>query len=494
MSEIVTKTARELRRLIGLKAISPVELLDACIERIERINPSVNAVVALDLNRARVTAREAEQAVVRGDRLGVLHGLPVLVKDLTATEGLVTTHGSLIFKDNVPTEDELIVARIREAGGIILGKTNTPEFGSGSNTLNRVYGACVNPFNPRLSCAGSSGGSAVALATDMVPLATGTDMGGSVRTPASFCGVVGHRCSPGLIPRPTRIHGWSTLGVDGPMARSVDDAALLLSATAGSDPRDPLSQSINQSLFGSLPHTDLSRLRVAFSEDLGCAPVSYAMRKTFREKVKKIAPMFADTQWRDPDLGPVHETFETLRGVEYLHAYGGYFDQQQELLGPNVIANVTSARKITVKQVGRAMAEQTALLRRMGKFFDDIDILICPATSTVPYPVEELNVSDIDGEEMATYITWVTIAYALTLTTHPVTVITCGMGPTNMPFGLQVMGSALSDVATIGAAAAIEEALRGDAELSRPIPDIDALVSGVVESKAGIIPTHLRSA
>ncbi|NND49884.1 MAG: amidase, partial [Rhizobiales bacterium] len=242
MGEIVELSACELKSRIANKQLSPVELIDACLSRIEQINPILNAVVALDGERARDAAKRAEQAVISGTELGPLHGLPVLVKDLTETEGLVTTRGSLVYRDHVPAQDELVVARIRAAGGIILGKTNTPEFGAGSNTINRVYGATVNPFDPALTPAGSSGGAAAALACDMAPLATGTDMGGSVRTPASFCGVVGHRTSPGLVARPARKPGWSTLGVDGPMARNVPDAALLLSAMAGLDLGDPLSR------------------------------------------------------------------------------------------------------------------------------------------------------------------------------------------------------------------------------------------------------------
>ncbi|HWT29887.1 MAG TPA: amidase family protein, partial [Propylenella sp.] len=282
MQGLADMSARELRALIGRKTISPLELFDACVERIEGVDPAVNAMVALDLDRARNAARDAEAAVMRGDPLGALHGLPVAVKDLTPTAGLRTTFGSLFYKDHVPAEDDLTVVRLRAAGGIVIGKTNTPEFGAGANTINRVYGATVNPFDPKLSCAGSSGGSAVALATGMVPLATGSDMGGSLRTPASFCGVVGHRPSPGAVPSSTRRYGWTPLSVDGPMGRTVADAALLMAALVGATSLDPLSQDLRAGPFLHLHAVDLSSLRVAFSADLGGMPVAGDTKEHFR--------------------------------------------------------------------------------------------------------------------------------------------------------------------------------------------------------------------
>ncbi len=491
MGEIVELSACELKRRIANKQLSPVELIDACLSRIEQINPILNAVVALDGERARDAAKRAEHAVMSGAEPGLLHGLPVLLKDLTETGGLVTTRGSLVYRDHVPDQDELVVARIRAAGGIILGKTNTPEFGAGSNTVNRVYGATVNPFDPALTPAGSSGGAAAALACDMAPLATGTDMGGSVRTPASFCGVVGHRTSPGLVARPARKQGWSTLGVDGPMARNVPDAALLLAAMSGLDLGDPLSRPADPAEFLDLAPVDTAKLRVAFSEDLGCVPVARNVRQAFRAKAERLAPLFAEAEWIDPDLGPVHKTFETLRGVDFVEAYGAYVDQHRSEAGWPVISNVDYARNITVAEVGRAMAEQTAAYQRMQDLFDDFDLLICPSASVVPFPVEEVTVGEVDGEPMSTYITWIAMTYALTLTTHPVSVIPCGFGPTGMPFGLQLAGPARGDVQTLAAAAAIEHALAGEADLARPRPDLETLTAQRQTSKAGVVPDGL---
>jgi amidase len=493
MQGLTDKSACELRALVGRKSISPVELFDACVERIEAVDPAVNAMVALDLDRARAAARDAEAAVMRGDPLGALHGLPVGVKDLTLTAGLRTTFGSLFYKDHVPAEDDLTVARIRAAGGIIMGKTNTPEFGAGANTINRVYGATVNPFDPDLSCAGSSGGSAVALATGMVPLATGSDMGGSLRTPASFCGVVGHRPSPGAVPSSTRRYGWTPLSVDGPMGRNVADAALLMAALVGATDLDPLSQNLSAAPFLHLGPVDLSALRVAFSADLGGMPVARDIKEHFRACTERIAPLFGRAEWRDPDLGDVHRIFEALRAVGFADAYGDFVDQNRALAGPNVIANTEFSRSVSVRDVGRAHADQTALVRRFQGFFDDFDLLICPAASVPPYPVEEVYVAEIDGQRLPSYITWISITYAITLTTHPATVIPCGFGPTGLPFGIQIVGRFRDDAGTLAAAAAIEAALADDPAYCRPVPDLDRLVAPGRATWAGRVPPALEA-
>jgi Asp-tRNA(Asn)/Glu-tRNA(Gln) amidotransferase A subunit family amidase len=486
------RSARELRGLIGRKAISPVELFDACSERIERIDPCVNAVVARDFERGRRAAEAAEASVMRGDRLGLLHGLPVAIKDLMGTEGLRTTYGSLVHKDNVPERDELAVARLRNAGAIVIGKTNTPEFGAGSNTVNRVYGATVNPFDPALSCAGSSGGAAVALATGMVPLATGSDMGGSLRTPASFCGVVGHRTSPGAVPNDVRRYGWNPLSVDGPMGRDVGDAALLMAAMVGGDDRDPLSLDLDPQSFTNLAPIDLGSLRVAFSADLGGVPVAKEVQRHFRDCAANLSQFFARAEWRDPPLGDVHRIFETLRAVAFADVYGDYVAKHREKSGPNVIANAEFAKSVSIRDVGRAHADQTALLRRFQSFFEDFDILICPSASVVPFPVEDTYVAEIDGVRMPSYITWIAITYAITLTTHPVTTIPCGLGPSGLPFGLQIVGRLRDDAGTLATAAAIEAALADDPEYRRPLPDIHALTANETRTLAGLVPRALE--
>jgi amidase len=277
MTEPCDLPAVEARRMIGAKQLAPSELLQSCIARIESVDHAVNAMVARDFGRARVAARAADDAVARGHALGALHGLPIGIKDLEETEGLVTTYGSPIFRDFIPLSDEGIVARAKQAGAIVIGKTNTPEFGAGANTRNAVYGATGNPFDPAKSCSGSSGGSAVALATGMAPICTGSDTGGSLRNPAAFCGIVGFRPSPGLVPSEKRGIGWTPLPVLGPMARTVGDAALLLGSIAGNDVRDPLAAVRHPGDFYPPAAVDLSRLRAAFTPDLSFAPTERAV-------------------------------------------------------------------------------------------------------------------------------------------------------------------------------------------------------------------------
>jgi len=490
MNDMLSLPARTLRSLIGSKALSPVELFDACRQQIERVDPKLNAVVARDFERARQAARTAEDAVMTGEPLGLLHGLPIGIKDLTETGGLTTTFGSLVHKDHVPAHDDPIVAKIRAAGGIVIGKTNTPEFGAGANTVNRVYGATVNPFDPKLSCAGSSGGSAVALAADMMPLATGSDLGGSLRTPASFCGVVGHRPSPGTVPHDTRKHGWSPLFLEGPMARNAADAALLLAAMTGTSALDPLSRDLSPETFLNLPQVDLSGLRVAFSSDLGCVPVSADVRAAFREKAGKIAHLFASAEWIDPDIQDIHSTFETLRAVGFADSLTDYIFRHRDQAGPNVIANTELAKRISVADVARAQAKHTEIVRTFQSYFANVDLLICPAASAVPFPVEQLFVSHIDGVKLDTYITWCAIASAITLTTHPATVIPAGLGPTDLPFGLQIVGRYRDDAGTLAAASALEGVFAGLPDLARPRPDLARLLAA--ESAAGTIPPVLE--
>src|SRR5579859_2666220 len=290
MTEPCDLTAVEARRLIGTRQLAPTELLASCIARIETVDHAVNALVARDFDRARGAAKAADAAVARGDALPPLHGLPIGIKDLQETEGLRTTHGSVIFRDHVPAADERLVAAVRQAGAIVVGKTNTPEFGAGANTRNAVYGATGNPFDPEKSAAGSSGGSAVALATGMVPIATGSDTGGSLRNPAAFNGIVGFRPSPGLVPASKRPIGWSNLPVQGPMARTVEDTCLLLGAIASDDLRDPLAYSVHgrsvrhAAEFYPPAAIDLSRLRVALTPDFGFAPTERHIATVFLEK------------------------------------------------------------------------------------------------------------------------------------------------------------------------------------------------------------------
>ena len=477
MTEPCDLSALDARRAIGRRQLSPVELLESCLARIGATNAAVNAMVAMDADAARKRAAEVEQAMGRGDALGLLAGLPVGVKDLHATAGLRTTFGSLLFKDNVPTADELGVARVRRAGGIVVGKTNTPEFGAGANTVNRVYGATGNPFDPSKTPAGSSGGSAAALALGQVPLATGSDYGGSLRTPAAFCGVAGFRPSPGLVPGIDRAASLSPFGVTGPMGRTIADAHLLLRAQAGLDKRDPFSSRDGESLPAELRDADLGRLRVAVSPDLGCAPVDRRIAGLFAERVDRFRHVFRDVEERAPDFSGVHEAFETLRGVHFVSAHRERLEKARDLLDRNVIDNTERGLELSLGDVARAHVEQTKLYRRSLAFFQEVAVLICPAASVSPFPHARLYVEAINGERMPTYMRWLAITYAPTMALCCAAAIPCGVDHAGMPFGLQVIGPNGSDAQVLEVAHALEQVLAADKETARPVPDYAKLAA-----------------
>jgi Asp-tRNA(Asn)/Glu-tRNA(Gln) amidotransferase A subunit family amidase len=478
MDELCDLAAVELRRLIGARQISPVELLASCRARIEQVNGAVNAFVATCWERAEAEARAAERAVMTGKTLGPLHGLPIGVKDLVMTEGLLTTFGSPQFSDLVPDADERQVAAIRQAGAIVMGKTNTPEFGAGANTVNPVYGATGNPFDPLKTCAGSSGGSAVALATGMVPLATGSDMGGSLRNPAAYCGVVGFRPSPGAVPHELRLIGWSPLGVQGAMGRTVADTALLHGVMAGTDPRDPLSWPAADAATPDLEPVDLGSLRIAISEDLGFAPVDDGIRQTFRAAVARLRGVFARADEQDPPLDDsVNEVFEVNRALNFLAAHAQTFRDRPEVFGPNIRANVEQGLALSAMDAASAMRRHTELYRAFLDFMAGYDALICPAMAVPPFPHRELYVEAINGLRLRTYFHWLALAYGLTLTAHPVACIPCGRDHTGMPFGIQVCGRRFGDRRTLAIAAALERHLQTIPELARPLPALAALAA-----------------
>jgi Asp-tRNA(Asn)/Glu-tRNA(Gln) amidotransferase A subunit family amidase len=472
MSEPCDLSALEARRAIGARRLSPVELLESCLARVSATNGAVNAMVAMDVDAARRRAREIEAAVGRGEEVGLLAGLPVGVKDLHTTAGLRTTFGSLLYKDHVPPRDDALVARIRSAGCVILGKTNTPEFGAGANTVNRVYGPTGNPFDPLKTCAGSSGGSAAALALGQVPLATGSDYGGSLRTPAAFCGVAGFRPSPGLVPVAERPVSLNPFGVAGPMARTVADAHLLLRAQAATDRGDPFSPSAVAPLPAELTGADLGRLRVAVSADLGCAPVDRSIAAVFEERVARFRHHFRAVEERAPDFSGVHEVFETLRGVNFVAAHRERLEQAREKLDRNVVDNTERGLELSLADVARAHVEQTKIYRRVNAFFQEADVLICPAASVTPFPHAQLFVEEINGEPMPTYMRWLAITYAPTMALCCAAAIPCGRDHAGLPFGLQVIGPNGADARVLEAAHALEQALAADPATARPVPEV----------------------
>lgn len=469
MTEPCELSAVEARRRIGSHRLSPVELLESCLQRIEAMNPALNALVALDADAAMDSARAAERAVMRGDRLGPLHGLPAGIKDLNATRGLRTTWGSRLFEDHVPDADDPAVAAIRAAGAVILGKTNTPEFGAGGNTWNRVYGATGNPFNPDRSCAGSSGGSAVALATGMVPLANGSDYGGSLRTPAAFCGVAGFRPSPGRVPGPPRPAGLLPFGVQGPMGRDIADLGLLLRAQVGVDATDPFARESGD--LTAPEEADPGSLKAAISSDLGCAPVDREIRELFAAKMARVQGVFGRLEESHPDFADVHEVFDVTRAVNFIAAHGDKVAQQRDQLGPNVIANVEDGLGYDVGDVARAMAAQTALRQRVLSFFETQDVLLCPSAAVSPFPHAELYPAEVGGQAMPSYMRWLSLSYAPTMALCTAATLPFGLDRHGLPFGLQIIGPQGTDAKVLSVARALEPVLAAEPETAPPRPD-----------------------
>ena len=485
-ASLVTLSAVELRRLIGIKEISPVELLDACIARIEALDPAVNAIAARAFDRARTEARAAEAAVLKGDALGRLHGLPIGIKDLQDTQGLLTTHGSPLYKDHVPAADSAQVALVRAAGAIVTAKTNVPEFGAGANSRNPVWGATGNPFDPTLIAGGSSGGSAAALACDMLPLCTGSDTGGSLRLPAAICGVVGFRPSPGLVPMDGRQLGWTPISVLGPMGRSVADARMLFAAQLGVDNRDPLSHALDPDAAAHARLADLGRLRVAWTTDFGQCPVGAEIRGVMRRRMAAMRHLFHAADEIAFDLGEADRCFDVIRVLNFLarHKEAYDHDRDRDRLGPNIRANYEMGSAMSLADGAWAHAEQTRIFRRFQQTFRDYDLVLAPTVPVSPFPWTELYLAELDGQPLKNYYHWLALAYVVTLATNPAIVLPCGVDDHDMPFGLQVVGRFGGDIELLDIAGALERAFEGIAGLGRPLPDISALATPRPELKS----------
>lgn len=481
MTEPCDLSAVEARRLIGRRALAPSDLLESCIDRIEAVDPAVNAMIARHYGAARAAARRADAAVAAGELLGLLHGLPLGVKDLDDAAGLPTTFGSPLFRDNIAAKDCAMVADLRAAGAVVLGKTNTPEFGAGANTRNAVHGVTGNPFDPSRSAAGSSGGSAVALATGMVPIATGSDTGGSLRNPASFCGIVGFRPTPGLVPSERRLLGWSPLPVLGPMARTVPDLCLMLAAMVSDNALDPLATTVHGATvrraedFARPAPVDLASLRVALTPDFGFAPTERHIAEVFDEKTRLFRHMFHRADDATPDCSGADESFEVTRALNFVAGHAAKVRDTPDQVGPNVRANVAEGLGYDASQIARALAAQTALYRRWQDFFRGYDIVLTPSITISPRPWRELYPAEIDGRKTRTYFHWLALAYAVTLAGHPALSLPLGLDRAGLPFGLQIVGPRGGDRLVLRVAAALEAILAEDPRTARPVPDIAAL-------------------
>lgn len=472
MTKACDLSAVEARRLIGQKKLSPVELMESCLERIGETNKTYNSVVSLDEKAAKKQAKAAEKAVMAGDALGVLHGLPVGIKDLHSVAGLKSTWGSLIFKDNVPKSDDFMVANVRGAGGLVFAMTNVPEFGAGANTRNRVYGATGNAFNPKLTAAGSSGGAAVGLALGQMPLATGSDYAGSLRTPAAFNGVAGFRPSPGLVPSPDKIAGLIPWGVVGPMGRSVEDLYLLLRAQLDHDIVDPFSSADAYDFPEALSDADLSDLRVAISTDFGVCPIDKQIAKTFKSRVQQFKGVFGVADEATWDCHDLHELFEIHRGFSFATSHQEKLAKHRKMLDSNVIDNTERGLKLTASEIGRGFQMQHAYSKRVAAFFEDYDVLIAPTAAVSPFPHERLFVTEINGEKMETYTRWLAVVYAPTMALCCALSVPCGVDHNGLPFGIQIVGPKGRDRQVLEIGRALEAELNRNAVTRRPIPPV----------------------
>ncbi len=453
--------ATEIVRLIRARSISAREVMEAHLRQIERFNPSVNAIVTLLPEKALADAVRADEATSRGETLGVLHGLPMAHKDLTPTKGIRTTFGSPILSNYVPQENAIVVDRLLGAGAITIGKTNVPEFGAGSQTYNEVFGETRNPYDLTKTCGGSSGGAAVALACGMVPLADGSDQGGSLRNPASFCNVVGLRPSPGRVPSWPTLTPWSPLSIDGPMARTVTDVALLLSAMAGPDARSPLSISEPGGIFAPPLIRDFKGTRIAWSRNLGGSfPVDARVTAVVDSQRNTFADLGCFVDDAEPDLEGADEAFKVLRAVIFELSLGALFDGQHDQLKETVAWNIEQGRKLTGPQVGRAEGLQGQLYHRIREFMSIYEFLILPVSQVPPFDVSERWVKAIEGNRMDTYIDWMKSCYFVSVTGNPAISVPCGFTPEGLPIGVQIVGRHRDDLGVLQLAFAFEQATR----------------------------------
>lgn len=472
---LTSLTAREMLTSLKARETSSRELVDAHIAAILARDETVNAVCTHAFERARLEADFADQAP---DSAGSLHGLPVLIKDNQMTAGITTTLGSPTRRDFVPDTDAGIVARIRAAGGIVLGKTNIPEYSIGANTVNPLFGATGNPFAPDLTCGGSSGGSAVAVASEMAPLATGSDHGGSLRIPASYCGVVGFRATPGVVPNEERAITQTNYSVQGPIARNVADAALLLSVIAERSTRtrrDPMAFPLDASSFARLDDINLGELRVATSEDLGGVLVSDGNRALFRAKIADFADTFHTCEPSNLNLTDAPDVDWHLRQDVFVTQYIEQADSWPEDFNPNVRATYDSAVKTPMQDIAAARKLQKVLYERINSVFDNFELLILPGVSVPPFPHSQLYPTSIDGKPVENYMGWLALTSALTVVGHPVVSLPCGLDEQGTPFGIQLVGPAFDDLKLLRAANALEQILSASELTRRPVPSMSAL-------------------
>ena len=457
--DLIRMTARDVVALLRRRAVSPLELIDAALRRIAAVEPAINALPVLAADRARAQAKRLMEAAPPAEARGWLGGLPLAIKDSMDVAGVRSTDGSPIFAERVPERSDLQVERLEAMGGVVLARSNAPEFAAGANTFNAVFGITRNPWNTDVTCGGSSGGSAAALAAGEVWLANGSDLGGSLRIPASFCSVVGLRPSPGVVPQGPRANAFDGLGVSGPMARNVGDLALLLDAMAGFDARDPLSVAPPPAGYLDAALAPAAPKRVGFSADLGFLPIDPEVRDIARQAAARLQDRGTVVEEKGPDFSGATEIFQTLRALRFVAAYAPHLEKHRALVKPDVIWNIERGLALDAATIGRAMRERVALQRRVTAFFADYDLLATPAVIVPPFPVEQHYVRDVAGHHFDNYVDWLGMSYAITLTLCPALSLPCGFTASGLPVGLQLVGRPRGEPALLAAAALLEEQL-----------------------------------
>jgi amidase len=454
---LVRETACAVVEKLKAGEVTPLDLLDVLEKRIAEVDGKVNALPTLCFDRARDRAR----ALMRkpADERGLLAGLPVPIKDLTNVAGVLTTQGSPIYRNNVPERSDLMVENLEGNGGVVYAKSNTPEFGAGANTFNEVFGRTLNPWDTSRSAAGSSGGAAVALATGTAWLAHGSDMGGSLRNPASFCGIVGMRPSIGRVAHTPVSAIDRNLGVQGPMARNVEDLALLLDAMSGEHPADPLSLPRLPATFLSAARSGNKPKRIAYSPDLGITPVDPEVAAITRKAAMRFAEAGAIVEEAHPDLREAHECFHVLRAFDFALHKAALLRTKRDQLKPEVIWNIEEGLKLTVEQLARAEAQRVAMTARTLEFFGKYDLLLAPATIVAPFPIENRYVTECNGKKFDNYVEWLGIVYAITLVCCPALSLPCGFTASGLPVGLQMVAAPRGEARLLAGAKALEDIL-----------------------------------
>ena len=463
--DLIKMTAGEIVSLLKKNVVSPIELLDALEQRINQVDKEVNSLPTLCFTRARSEADKLMQKPIE-DR-GILAGLPIAIKDLAPVKDVRSTWGSLIYKDFVPKRSDCLVENVETEGAIVYAKSNTPEFGAGANTFNEVFGATLNPWDTTKSCAGSSGGSAVALATGQAWIASGSDLGGSLRNPASFCSVVGLRPSPGRVAYgatgegafPADLFGipGQPFSVAGPMARNVSDVALLLDAMVGHHPRDPISLPRTTTSYIDAVKSRTKPKKVAFSRDLGVTPVDPAVADICEKAAKRFEQLGCIVEEAHPDFSDVQDIFQTWRAMSFYVGKKSLLDTNKDLLKPEVVWNIEQAAEITVDDFARVELARARYLDRAVTFFEEYDLLLSPATIVPPYPVEQRFVAELGEHKFSNYVEWLSIAYAITITGHPALSVPAGFTKDGLPVGLQIVGGPRGEVNLLSAANLYEE-------------------------------------